>query len=106
MNTYCKVVAYMLTFQTQMPPYMPIDALALGSWKLYIFELAISFENKVLKTFEEHNVVSKGTNKSKPSVRFFVNTMKELIDAKKISSKLPCGMKEANPLFQIGNKIL
>eukprot|EP00957_Ditylum_brightwellii_P022904 1728418-Ditylum_brightwellii.AAC.1 len=65
MNAYCRVVAYMLTFQTQMPPEIHIDAIALGLWKLYISELAISIENQVVKTFDEHNVVSKGTNKSK-----------------------------------------
>eukprot|EP00957_Ditylum_brightwellii_P102442 7808686-Ditylum_brightwellii.AAC.1 len=57
MNTYCKVVAYMLMFQTQLPPDMPIYAIALGSWKLYMSELAISIENKVIKKFEEHNIV-------------------------------------------------
>eukprot|EP00957_Ditylum_brightwellii_P028100 2121582-Ditylum_brightwellii.AAC.1 len=56
-------------------------------------EQAISIENKVLKMVEEHNVVIKSTIKSKPSARFFVNTMKELIDTKKISLELPCGMK-------------
>eukprot|EP00957_Ditylum_brightwellii_P193893 14765649-Ditylum_brightwellii.AAC.1 len=89
-----------------MPSDMPIDAVALGSWKLYMPELAISIENKVVKTFAKHNIVSKGTNKSKPSARFFVNTMRELIDAKKISPELPHGMKEGHPLFQISNNIL
>eukprot|EP00957_Ditylum_brightwellii_P040569 3070940-Ditylum_brightwellii.AAC.1 len=82
-----------------MPPEMPIDAISLGSWKLYMSELAISSENQVVKMFDEHNVVSKGTNKSKSSATFFVNTMKKLIDTKKISPKLPHKMKEGHPLF-------
>eukprot|EP00957_Ditylum_brightwellii_P073427 5579614-Ditylum_brightwellii.AAC.1 len=72
-----------------MPPDMPIDDIALGSWKLYMAELAIGIKNKVVKKFENHNVVIKGTNKSKPSGAFFVNTMRRLIDANKISPELP-----------------
>eukprot|EP00957_Ditylum_brightwellii_P011137 843873-Ditylum_brightwellii.AAC.1 len=59
-----------------MPPDLPIDAVALGTWKLYMGQLAIKVEKEVIKTFEEHNVVIKGANKSKLSARFFVNTMK------------------------------
>eukprot|EP00957_Ditylum_brightwellii_P149048 11348954-Ditylum_brightwellii.AAC.1 len=73
-----------------MPSDMPIDAVVLGSWKIYMSELAISIKNKVLKTFEEPNVVIKGTHKLK----------------KKISQELPCVMKETNPLLRIGNKIV
>eukprot|EP00957_Ditylum_brightwellii_P153932 11716781-Ditylum_brightwellii.AAC.1 len=105
MNTYRIVVAYMLTFLTEMPPEMPIDAVALGLWKLYMSEVAISIEKQVVKKFDKHNVVSKGTNKSKPSDAHFVNTMRKLIDAKKISPKLPHGMKEGHPLYQIGQKL-
>eukprot|EP00957_Ditylum_brightwellii_P050861 3857056-Ditylum_brightwellii.AAC.1 len=82
-----------------MPPDIPIDAIALGSWKLYMSELAISLENKVLKKFEEHNVISKGTTKSKLSTIFFVKIMKRLIDAKKISHKQLHEMKEGYSLF-------
>eukprot|EP00957_Ditylum_brightwellii_P194260 14795178-Ditylum_brightwellii.AAC.1 len=67
MSTYCKVVAYMLTFLTEMPQEMPVDTVALGSWKLNMSELAISIENHVVKMFDEHIVVSKATNKSKLS---------------------------------------
>eukprot|EP00957_Ditylum_brightwellii_P169709 12917104-Ditylum_brightwellii.AAC.1 len=99
MNTYCRVVAYMLMFLTRMPLEMPIDAVALGPWKLYMSELAISIENQVDKKFDKRNVVSKGTNKSKPSSAHFVNTMRKLIGAKKISPKLLHGMKEGHPLY-------
>eukprot|EP00957_Ditylum_brightwellii_P079838 6071468-Ditylum_brightwellii.AAC.1 len=34
MNTYCKVVAYMCMFLTEMPPEMPIDDVALGHGNL------------------------------------------------------------------------
>eukprot|EP00957_Ditylum_brightwellii_P046978 3566244-Ditylum_brightwellii.AAC.2 len=66
-----------------MPPEMPIDAIALGLWKLYMSELAISIENQVVKKFDKHNVVSKGTNKYKLSGTSFVNTMRKQIDTKK-----------------------
>eukprot|EP00957_Ditylum_brightwellii_P051490 3903400-Ditylum_brightwellii.AAC.1 len=59
-----------------MPPNMPIDTVSLGTWKLYRGQLAIKIKKEVIKTFEEHGVVIKGTNKSKPSARFFLNTMK------------------------------
>eukprot|EP00957_Ditylum_brightwellii_P029159 2203831-Ditylum_brightwellii.AAC.1 len=67
MNTYCKDVAYMLTFLTEMPPEMPVDAVELGSWKLNMSDLAISIKDQVFKMFDEHNAVSKATNKYKPS---------------------------------------
>eukprot|EP00957_Ditylum_brightwellii_P104233 7939733-Ditylum_brightwellii.AAC.1 len=55
MNTYSKVIAYMLMFLTEMPPEMPVDDVALGSWKLNMSELSISIENQVVKTFDKHN---------------------------------------------------
>eukprot|EP00957_Ditylum_brightwellii_P125634 9576038-Ditylum_brightwellii.AAC.1 len=105
MNIYNKVVAYVLTFLTEMPPEMPINAVAMGSWKLNMSELAINIENQVVKTFDKHNVVSKATNKSKPSGTHCVNIMKKLIEAKKISPKLPPGMKEGHPFYQIDQKL-
>eukprot|EP00957_Ditylum_brightwellii_P049526 3756790-Ditylum_brightwellii.AAC.1 len=50
MHTYQQVVSYMLMFQTEMPPDMPIDAVALGSWKLYMGQLAIN----IAKQFSRH----------------------------------------------------
>eukprot|EP00957_Ditylum_brightwellii_P121531 9269219-Ditylum_brightwellii.AAC.1 len=88
-----------------MPPEMPVDAVALGSWKLNMSELAISIKNQVVKTFDKHNVVSKATDKSKSSGTHYVNTMKKLIEPKTISPKLPPSMKEGHPLYQVGQKL-
>eukprot|EP00957_Ditylum_brightwellii_P046569 3533460-Ditylum_brightwellii.AAC.1 len=76
MSTYQQVVSCMFMFETDMPPDMPIEAVALGTWRIYMGQLAMKTKNTVIKIFEEHHVVLRGPNKSKPSARFFINIMK------------------------------
>eukprot|EP00957_Ditylum_brightwellii_P074526 5662269-Ditylum_brightwellii.AAC.1 len=44
MSSYWQVVSYMFMLQTEMPPCMPIDAVALGTWKFYMGQLAIKIK--------------------------------------------------------------